>query len=522
MTAIRSGSFARQQLLPWLILAATLGVTWLAYDHEVQSARNELRAHFDFSLRETVSRVEQHMAAYEQMLRGVQGLYAATGTLNRNAFHDYVETLRLDANFSGVQGIGFAERVSLQRKEAHQAAMRRQGFTRYAIHPEGERELYAPVVQHEPDVGNGRALPGFDPWSDPTRRAAMERARDSGSAAISGKVRLAVDTGVDDATPGFVMYLPVYAHGQVRDSVAQRRIHLAGWIYASFHMSEFMASLYGNQSPGLSIAIYDDVVPTDEALIYRSTRDTRAARRAHSPALTASEYIVVGGHTWTLMMSTREDFESTFGRNAASVIAATGIGLGLLLSLLAWLMVTGRARAIRMADEMTEELRHLAQHDALTNLPNRALFSDRLHHELARAKRHDGRFALIFLDLDNFKPINDTFGHGVGDLVLKQVAQRLQASVRASDTVGRIGGDEFVVLMPELTEAGTALGLAEKIRQAVRHPVAVDGSELSVSCSLGIAIYPDDGADEITLSKSADDAMYRAKEAGRDSVQLAS
>ncbi|MBI4742776.1 MAG: CHASE domain-containing protein [Betaproteobacteria bacterium] len=507
---------AALRLLPWLALVGGLTISWLVWDYERQSARKELRARFDFALRETVSRVEQHMVAYEQMLRGVQALFATTGTMDRKAFHDYVGTLQPDANFSGVQALGIAKRVPSQLKAAHVATMRRLGFAGYEILPAGERELYAPVVQREPGIGRNRAPFGFDPWSDPVRRQAMEKARDSGMAAITGKVRLIIDSGTD-APPGFIMYLPIYAHGEMRDSVTRRRKHLVGWVYASFHVNDFMASLYGKQLPGLSLAIYDGVVPADGALLFRSADG--AGRTA--PALTANEYMVVAGHTWMLSMVTQPEFETGLGRDAASVIAVTGIGLSVLLALLVWLMLTGRTRALRLAAEMTEELRHMAQHDALTDLPTRALFSERLHRELARAKRHDGRFAMIFLDLDNFKPINDNFGHAVGDLLLQQVARRLQASVRVSDTIGRIGGDEFVVLLPELTGAGTALVLAEKIRQAVRHPFIVDGRKLSITCSLGVAIYPDDGADEIVLTKSADEAMYRAKESGRDSVRLA-
>jgi diguanylate cyclase (GGDEF)-like protein len=163
----------------------------------------------------------------------------------------------------------------------------------------------------------------------------------------------------------------------------------------------------------------------------------------------------------------------------------------------------------------------MAQHDTLTSLPNRALFSDRLKRQLAWARRHKGQFAMIFLDLDNFKAINDGFGHGAGDLILIEVAQRLKSAIRTSDTAGRLGGDEFVVLMPELSDRAIATGLAEKIRMAVREPIRFEGKELRVSCSLGVAIYPDDGDDEVTLFRNADLAMYRAKERGRDAVVLA-
>ncbi len=515
-TALVPRMVARTPLLPLLILGVSLGITWLAWNHEHQVSRVGLRAQFDFSLRETASRIEQRMAAYEQILRGVQGLLATTGMFERSVLSDYVDTIQLGANYSGIQAVGVLELVPARRKEGHIVAMRRLGFVDYEIYPVGPREVYAPVIQREPYTGRNRARLRFDPWSEPVRHLAMEKARDSGMAALSGKVKLVTDTEVG-APPGLVMYLPLFARGLPHDNVDQRRANLAGWVYIAFRMSDFMASLYGTLSPGLALAIFDDVDVSDTALLYRSAEGSTRQQR---PALmTANEYLVAAGHTWTLSTSTLPEFETRFGRNAAPVIAVAGTGLSLSVSLLAWLMVTGRVRAQRLAAEMTEELLHLAQHDSLTGLPNRALFSDRLNHELVRAKRHGENFALIFLDLDKFKLLNDNFGHAAGDLVLQQIAWRLQDSIRASDTVGRIGGDEFVVLMPELLAPNDALGLAEKIRQAVRQPITVDGRDLVMSCSLGVAVYPDDGQDEIALTKSADDAMYRAKEGGRDSVR---
>lgn len=515
------GSFRLSRLsllLPWIILVVTLSVTWLLWQHEIQASRKEVRAQFEFSLRDTVSRIEQRVAAYEQMLRGLQGLFATTGLKNRAAVRDYIETLQLDANFSGIQIVGVIDLVPGDQKKAHEEVMRGLGVANYAIHPAGERELYTPVIQREPQSGRGRLSLGLDTWADTARRSAMERARDSGRAAITGKVRLAIDKK-PEAQPGFIMYLPVYAYGQPRDSVAQRRASLIGWIYAAFYMEDFMASLYGSSLPGVALEIYDDVNPKDDALMYR------VGERFEQPGydgMHANEYMVVAGHTWTLSLRSLPEFEARYGRDVATIIALTGIGLSISLALLAWFMVTGRARALRLAAGMTEELRHMAQHDPLTGLPNRALFSDRLGNELARARRQGGQFALIFLDLDHFKPINDNFGHATGDLLLRQVAQRMKESIRASDTVGRIGGDEFVVLMPMLADAEAARLLAEKLRHVIAQPFELDGRELKISCSLGVALYPEDGTDEITLTKSADEAMYQAKQGGRDMVRLAS
>jgi diguanylate cyclase (GGDEF)-like protein len=232
--------------------------------------------------------------------------------------------------------------------------------------------------------------------------------------------------------------------------------------------------------------------------------------------------MVVAGRNWTLSLSTQDVFEGRYGRGMEMVVAGAGIILSLLLALLAWLMVSGRNRALRLAESMTEELRHMAQHDTLTGLPNRALFNDRLNQELARAKRQHGRFAMAFIDLDYFKPINDNFGHDVGDEVLRRFARQLQTCVRAADTVGRIGGDEFVVLLACISDSDSISTLAEKLHQALRQPFVVDEHELAISCSIGVAVYPGNATDAVALIKCADDAMYRAKEAGRDCVRLCS
>lgn len=483
-------------LMPWLVLVIAVGAVGLTWNHERQSTRQALRSQFDFALRDTVSRVEQHVMAYEQMLRGVQSLFATTPLKNRAAMHDYVETLQLDANFAGIRAIGLVQWL------------------------DGQPEAHAPIIQSEPRIGPGLAPTGSDVWLEPVRRLALEKARDSGMAAISGKVQLKADAE-PGAPPGFIMYLPIYTHGLPHDSVEQRRAQLIGWVFAAFHMDDFMASLYGGQPPGLTLAVYDGTDDQPASLMYRFDGNATIGKAARAAALSASEYMVVAGHNWTLSLSTQESFESRYGRGRETVIAWTGAVLGVLLALLAWQMVNGRERALSLARAMTEELRHMAQHDPLTDLPNRALFNDRLRQELARTKRQGGRFAMVFIDVDYFKTINDQYGHDVGDQVLRQIGKRLQGSVRAADSVGRIGGDEFVVLMAQLSDSDSALVLAEKLREAVSQSVLAGGNELSISCSVGVAVYPEDGTDAATLTKGADDAMYLAKDAGRDCVRLA-
>lgn len=171
--------------------------------------------------------------------------------------------------------------------------------------------------------------------------------------------------------------------------------------------------------------------------------------------------------------------------------------------------------------KQTEEaVRHMAHHDALTGLPNRAMLSDRLEQALVKAKRDRTHMAVMLLDLDKFKPINDELGHHVGDLLLQEAAKRMQHCVRESDTVARLGGDEFVVLLPAIEAGHDAMSVAEKIRHALHQPFELAGHSLRISVSIGIAIYPDHADSETHLIKCADIAMYQAKKAGKNDVML--
>jgi diguanylate cyclase (GGDEF)-like protein len=168
------------------------------------------------------------------------------------------------------------------------------------------------------------------------------------------------------------------------------------------------------------------------------------------------------------------------------------------------------------------ELDHLASHDPLTGLPNRRVFLDRVEHALARARRTESRLAILFIDLDHFKEINDKLGHAVGDVMLLAVADRLRATVRAADTVARLGGDEFIILIEDVDGLDAVAMVARKIIESLAHPVWYQEQSLAVGASIGIAIYPQDGATTTAVIASADQAMYRAKLAGRNRYCLAS
>jgi diguanylate cyclase (GGDEF)-like protein len=167
-----------------------------------------------------------------------------------------------------------------------------------------------------------------------------------------------------------------------------------------------------------------------------------------------------------------------------------------------------------------KELAHQAHHDALTGLPNRLIFNECLNQALARAKRKRGMLSVMFLDLDHFKLINDTMGHNLGDLLLMEVAERIRQTLREGDTIARQGGDEFLVLLPEINDEQEVVSVTERILGVFTHPILLEGNEVYMSTSIGISLYPNDGTEMETLVKQADTAMYYAKEQGKNNYQF--
>ena len=182
--------------------------------------------------------------------------------------------------------------------------------------------------------------------------------------------------------------------------------------------------------------------------------------------------------------------------------------------------ITEKKAAERMLKKQALILNHQANHDTLTDLPNRTLFKDRLSQAVAVSSRNNEKFALFFIDLDQFKKINDSLGHQVGDKVLIEASHRLQSALRAEDTLARLGGDEFTLILRDVKNVQSASTVADKIIKTIKEPISVDGHTLFISSSIGISLFPDDSMDEENLIKFADTAMYQAKDEGRDNYQF--
>lgn len=509
-----SNLFHARELVTAISLILALFVTyrlWAAAEH---TAEQTVQTAFNFRVREISDRMQQRVTIYEQTLRATVAMFSVAGTVTREDFRTFVHELQLEENYPGIQGIAFSALVPADDKARHIAEVRSQGFPRYTIWPEGKRDVYSSIVYIEPFTERNQRAFGYDMLTEPNRRAAMELARDTGETAVTGKVTL-VQEGDTDVQPGFLMYAPVYRRGTSPDTDAQRRAALAGWVYAPFRMNDFMRGLVGEYEDELDIEVYASVERSEATKLFDSSMLT--SPQGSHPDLTAVERIRVADKVWTLAVTAPPTFEHARRSDRPLLVLQAGISISLMVALLIWLFLDDRARALQAAHQAMQ----LALYDALTGLPNRKLLDERLRQAIANARRHHIRLALLFIDLDKFKPVNDNFGHAYGDLLLKEVAKRLQNCMRESDTASRLGGDEFVALLAEIEDEQAAVLVANKILGLLTEPYDIAGHSFDISASIGIAIFPWHGLDGKSLMKQADAAMYDAKNNGRSNVKVA-
>ena len=336
-----------------LALAATFSLWQVA---ERQMERNR-QSEFDAQARRTLRSLEQRMATYEQVERDTVGFLLGKMAVTRADFRLYVDAIDLQQRFPGIQGLALVQLVPAPARAAHVAAMRADGAAGYDIKPAGERPLYTSITHIEPYSGlNLRAL-GFDMYTEPTRRAAMERARDSGDAAASGKVRLIQENG-RDVQSGFVMYLPVYRRGAATATVDERRASLLGWVGAPFRMDDLMAGLGGERSPEVTLAIYDGAGLDPQRQLYSSDSVDSSARQpaGFRPHYRSVREIRVAGSRWTVDIGSTAQLEARMAASGAAWIAIGGAVASTLLAMLVLALGSGRRRALNLATAMTEQL----------------------------------------------------------------------------------------------------------------------------------------------------------------------
>lgn len=623
----------------WLILAIGIGLTIGLWQYSDTQVSGRAQDRFTHRAEAAKNLLRSRMQAHEQVLRGGAALFAASDSVSRAEWKAYVEALELERSLPGIQGTGFAVQVPAGTLGAHLDEVRAEGFPDYAIHPPGERDPYTSIIYLEPFADRNLRAFGYDMFAEPVRREAMERARDTGLPAVSGKVTLVQEFG-PEVQPGFLIYLPIYARGTTPATIEGRRTALAGFVYSPFRARDIMLSIFADSLRDADVALFDGS-PSADALLFASAADTRGAR------FTVEHPMELGGRTWVTRFSSTSAFERDNASAEPGLILFGGTTLSLMLFALMntnahhrrrmqaaasrlaqsrdefrtlvenvpgvvfrcqvaapWAVIhisrdieilTGAppeeftTRQVSFGDfivpedfapieaaieqavqrrtsyeveyrmqnrngethwvserghvflgregqplwldgviidvterkQAEEAIRNLAFIDTLTHLPNRRFLLDRLRQGLANSRRHGHHGALLFIDLDHFKAVNDTYGHEAGDRLLWEVAQRLRQSVREGDTVARLGGDEFVVMLEELGDQATearekGVAIAEKILAALNQPFEFEGTQHQNTPSIGVTSFSGEDERAEDLLRRADEAMYRAKAAGRN------
>jgi len=491
--------------IPYALLTAGSALAIVVAVYVVSMVEARLRSTFLTDAQKARHEIEGRLNAHFDVVQSTAALLTANNEINGAEFRAFVTALHLHQQYPGLSAIGYAPRVARGNVKTFLKLTQMDGTPlRTWAHSSGT-DFY-PVMFLEPRDAGNRGDIGFDLSADGMAWAAFERARDTGQSELTRSVALASTSGDPPGTT-LLFLVPIFQRGARVTTVAERRSALAGFVLSLIDMDDMLHVVStGNES--VAFQIYDNERPDAGAVHYSSA----TWRRLHG--YQSAETVQVVGQPWQIIvrLAPQADVALQAGQGT--------LGTGLLLTILLFALTRAQVQAWESASRHQEDLQRLALHDPLTDLPNRALLDDRLAKAIAAAKRSGHRLAVLFLDVDYFKQINDVWGHAVGDELLRSVAGRLLASVRRSDTVSRHGGDEFILLLTEIDQPQHASDRAYELMTAVTMPHRGAGHPIDITVSVGVSVYPDDGLEAATLLQAADAAMYQAKDRGRNMCQF--
>ena len=638
------GKLTKITSLPWTILITGLLITAAIAE---QTRRFGIQEHIRIEsniLNNVSDAIKKKLEIDISALASLVGLFNASDEVSRREFSTFYKSMILNTReLEGVQGIGFARWIPATELNTFELRIRSEGFPDFAVRPPGPRQGYSSIEFLEPfDWRNQRAF-GYDMYSEPVRREAMQRSVESGRHALSGKVRLVQETE-EDLQRGALIYLPIFEDKGVAAQADKRR--LVGWAYSPLRLKDLIRSALENLDrvdfDGTGVLVFDGDQPLTSNLLFDNNDLIRRNKVVHP----SYERLNIGGRTWFIGVQLSPQLVGPNGISTSFWInILLGSGLSVIAALISRILVSNhlatkealaiseeavRERALAttvfeesgqaivvcnpdgrivkvnssysqltgyriseikgqctnllksgrhdaafykamwdallqkgywegdvwnrlhsgevrlhhlsittvrdenlqaryylaMLQDVTERhkaeeaVRFMAQHDSLTGLANRAMLIEQLERQLALAKRHGHSVALLYLDLDGFKPVNDRFGHNSGDRVLQIVAERFLSVIRNGDLLCRHGGDEFVVLVPEAGSSEQLEAMAWKLVEASRAPFLELDKGIEISVSVGVARFPENGNTCEELLVAADNAMYAAKRDKTNPVQV--
>ncbi len=346
----------------WSILAIGVAASVALWLTSLEVISNRAAEKLDFESAQLHDLIVKRLDEYRLMLRSGVGLFRATQSVSRESWRQFVENLDISKNYPGIQGVGYSQVVAPAELAGHLAAVRAQGFTDYAIRPTGDRPVYTSILYLEPfDWRNQRAF-GFDMYSEPIRREAMDRARDSGKSAVSGIVTLVQETQ-RDVQKGFLIYMPVYRHGAPIDSVEQRRAALQGFVYSPFRVKDLMRGVVHESLDLVDFHIYDGTQLDSEHMLYEAQPEATETpdRLPFAQVLERTLPLAVGDRSWTLYIHTLPSYVPIIEKVLPIALALAGLATALLLFLYIRSLTATRREALAIAQEMTHTLQQSEQ-----------------------------------------------------------------------------------------------------------------------------------------------------------------
>ena len=501
-----------------VVLVFGAGASWGCATAVWREQHRVLAQGMDHETEDIVASLVGQVSDYQEALEDVAAALATQKPLTASAFDGMASNLTPD-RLPGTTGVAFILPVLSEDLAVVQATWRARGAQGLILRPAGPDPPHEFVIFSRA-VGDTAPVPGGDVIASPDAAEALRIARETRSFAISRAHVLLRDRALPSSRrqQSFTMAVPVFDRAVPSDDTPVR-----GWVVMGVRGSDFLEHVLDDQTAsGVQARIVD---PALDGIVIGTVR---GGSPLHDRSLVRERTLAVGQHTWRLTLWPTTQRLSSSDRWGGLVTLLAGLAITLLLAALVGVLATARNRAldrvdlataalredIRRREAVEAELHWLAFHDELTGLANRALFYDRVGQALRSHLRNGRNFAVFFLDLDGFKQVNDAYGHGAGDLVLREVAERLRTCVREGDTTARFGGDEFAAILEDMAELGDVHRTAERIIAAVQQPIDIGGRETRVSASVGIALNrAGNTADDIL--READMAMYTAKTTGK-------
>ncbi len=342
--------------LAWAILGVSLVVTAIAWYLSHSYIEERATDRFEFRCAEVRDAVARRMSEYEQVLRSGVGLFASSDHVSREEWRKFIDNSELQEYYPGIQGIGISQFVGSADKQAYEQAVREEGFPDFEIKPPGDRERYGVVHYLEPfDWRNQRAF-GYDMYSDPVRRAAMDRAIESGQPTISGMVTLVQETETD-VQPGFLVYLPLFDRSMPRDTLAQKRAAVRGFVYAPFRAKDLMEGILRTQTADIDFEIFDGEILTSSHLLYDSNGKLYDDSQGAPPQFRKTHQLDLQGRVWTVAFESKPGFIGPAESATSFLVACVGLLVDVLLFLVIGSIGRQHRHAALLAESMTQAFR---------------------------------------------------------------------------------------------------------------------------------------------------------------------